>query len=205
MIESNVPMQLNPLLRGATHQEPILIFDLSQAVFNPHRARHVGDPEGVEMSKIELSQPATFPAVADMTIDFDEKYTGLGWKIRLIPSRNSEIGAANTSQTVFITVYDVLHGIHQALHNQIRWTDWDKLYPEPDELKERRRHIRRAYKARIEKLPHGEPTQTNGIRWVDYLLEDSMFRRLELHGQATTPGPRSARLLVGNEASAQTQ
>ncbi|KAJ3556803.1 hypothetical protein NM688_g1819 [Phlebia brevispora] len=205
MTHENAPSQLNPLLCGDMHQQAILIFDLSLNEFVPLHARSAGDVNGTRMRRRELAQPATFPVSAEMTIIIDadpDKYEALQWNINLTPINVRSVVNAGSSRSaivhgsVFITVHDVLHAIHQTLHKQIRKSDWETL------SSEQQRSISRAYKARYKKAgtlggaPAQDSVKKQGVKWVDYLMDEYMFKGLILEHNEDE-NRRIVRVLVG--------
>lgn len=187
MSHSLSPQQFHPLLAGSSHQQSILLFDLSQDSFSPFHLSSAEATSAKPLSAGELSQPATFPAMQRMSITYREEGSqdDRSWTIILQPDASDSYvpvipGMKNEptlSGPVFITVHDVLHAVYHAFHKQIRVRDWYSLNPDAQQM------VARAYEKRQSRATPSPAAdsgseQKQGVKWVDFLQDKCMFQGL---------------------------
>ncbi|GJF00612.1 hypothetical protein PsYK624_169060 [Phanerochaete sordida] len=176
MLPPHMP-QLNLLLSAETGPAPPILFDLSAHAYEP-RKHAAGWFPSMHLAQDELSQPATYPAVARMIFVCAEVS---GWRVVL----------ESPSNAGFLSVHAVLSAVHRMLHRQITHTDWHKLSDE------RAEEIARAYTRRTRALAATaayEESKLQGVKWVDYLEEEYMFGGLV--GERGEQGAEQFRLVV---------
>ncbi|KAI0364595.1 hypothetical protein BV20DRAFT_974253 [Pilatotrama ljubarskyi] len=171
---------IHPLLNGENAGGPMLLFDLSLNTFNPQRVKSLSQTSGTPLTLEELREPATYPAVRRMTITCDRLPE---WPIVLEPHSTSRersrerspflnVPAAAADDTP-ITVYDVLMAIHRTMQRQISHVDWARL------TRAQTYDISAAYTRRCRTFPSAAAfEEAQGVRRVDYLLDQYMFRGL---------------------------
>ncbi|CCL98253.1 uncharacterized protein FIBRA_00247 [Fibroporia radiculosa] len=181
--------QLHPLLDGESRDGPMLVFDLSLNQFNAMHITERGRTSGKQLSRDELEQQATYPAIRKMRITCDLIPQ---WPIVLEPgkAKSNFLLVPSSSRDVPITVGDVLIAIHKSLQQQITHVDWVRLSQSEETA------VARAYTRRCKTFPSVEAFEkSQGVRRVDFLLERFMFRGLK-RSKADQDGFENVRLIV---------
>ncbi|KAI0757998.1 hypothetical protein C8Q74DRAFT_1319904 [Fomes fomentarius] len=191
------PRQIHPLLDGETMAGPKILFDLSLHAFSPQRVTNYRQTSGTPLTLDELLEPATHPPVYHMKISCDLLPD---WPIVLEPhtttrERERERSpflsvSQRESEESPITVYDVLMAIYRTVQRRIGQTDWAKL------SKRQMNAVSAAYTRRCRTFPSAQAfEEAQGVRRVDYLLEDYMFRGIMREN--ARDGFAKMKLLVG--------
>lgn len=171
---------IHPLLNGENAGGPMLLFDLSLNTFSPQRVTSLSQTSGTPLTLDELREPATYPTVQRMTIGCDRIPE---WPIVLEPHSTSRERSRERSPFLGvpagpgmdepITVYDVLMAIHRTVQRQISHVDWARL------SSTQTRAVSAAYTRRCRTFPSAAAfEEAQGVRRVDYLLDQYMFRGL---------------------------
>ncbi|KAI0355518.1 hypothetical protein OH77DRAFT_1425028 [Trametes cingulata] len=171
---------IHPLLNGENAAGPMLLFDLSLNTFNPQRVKSLSQTSGTPLTLDELREPATYPAVRRMTITCERIPD---WPVVLEPHSTSRERSRERSPFLNvpaaamddapITVYDVLMALHRTMQRQISHVDWARL------TQAQTYAISAAYTRRCRTFPSAAAfEEAQGVRRVDYLLEQHMFRGL---------------------------
>ncbi|KAF7789387.1 hypothetical protein EIP86_000331 [Pleurotus ostreatoroseus] len=188
------PHQFNPLLVGESCQQTLVIVDLrvSSYTYEPKRLASPGATTGSALRQEELSQPATYPGVTEMTITCDEIPQ---WKIELKPLTDP-LPAFHSSErrreTPPLTVHDVLSAIQRSIRSHITHEEWAEL------SSEQQKACADAYLRRCRANPDTKVfEESQGVRRVDYLLEKHFFKGLVL---PKGPEPfKNVKLIVGKK------
>jgi len=141
-------------------------FDLSRPIFSP--VRLYGGGQSFPLSKEEMMQPATYPSIFQLRITCDELPK---WPIELewsnyTPGLFSPSTQSYHTSPAPISLTDVLVAIHQALHQQIRHSDWAELNSREQES------VGRAYTARCKAagtIEDQDAERAKGVKRVDFL------------------------------------
>ncbi|KAJ3547809.1 hypothetical protein NM688_g5366 [Phlebia brevispora] len=188
----------NPLLAGDDHQQILVTVDLriSSVTFRPQRLIEPGTTLGRTLTKEELSQPATYPGVTEMTITCDE--IPQPWKIELksrsdpSPTLPEAEDSSRSQEVLPLTVQDVLFGIQRSMRTHISHEEWAELSAE------RQNDVADAYIRRSRAKAETKVfEESQGVRRVDYLLDKHYFKGLIL-----PKGPdlfKNVKLLVGKK------
>jgi hypothetical protein len=169
----------HPWLDGARHGTD-LYFDLAAPTFAPRR--RTPDGKVHEISPEQLEQPATHPPTTAMTITLGPLAQ---WPIDLRIAPPSPLlgmslevpswAATPPSWSPPITLRDVLEGVYRHVHQQISHDDWARL------AKDQEAAVSRAYTRRTRsayQLDKDADEVERGVKRVDYLLDQFMFRGL---------------------------
>jgi hypothetical protein len=171
-IESLPPQEsLHALLKPGAN----ICWDLSSSTMNAHL--RISVDEEVPISDAEFSQPATSPGLRELTIVVSGQvnvdirstpFTPIPTLRRL--DRRREIVPP-------ITLRDVLDTLHRVLHGPISHIDWARLSTSTQ------RAVDRAYRRRCRSTAvvdpeEGERQAAQGVKKVDLLLDQFMFRGL---------------------------
>lgn len=188
--------QFNPLLVGDSHQQTLIVVDMrvSSYTFEPKRLASPGATTGDALHKEELSQPAAYPGVTEMSVTCDELPH---WKMELK-------SAVDPAPSVFysveerrehippLTVHDVLLGIQRSVRSSVSHEEWDQLSAD------QQKSIADAYIRRCRANPETKVfEESQGVRRVDYLLDKHFFKGLVL-----PKGPeqfKNVKLIVGKK------
>jgi hypothetical protein len=171
---------IHPWLDGAKYANDLYL-DLSAPVFAPRR--RTADGKLHDIPSAELDAAATHPASTQMTIAVPG---APDWPIELRPAPPSPLlgvtldvpawatGPADSAPP--ISLRDVLESIYRHLQAQITHMDWAKLQKSEEVAISRAytRRTRAAYQA-----DHNTFEAELGVKRIDYLLEQHMFRGLK--------------------------
>ncbi|KZT05583.1 uncharacterized protein LAESUDRAFT_750511 [Laetiporus sulphureus 93-53] len=161
---------------------------LSRKVFGEQGSTVVG-----ALSKEELSQPATHPPVKHITIICDSIPN---WPIEVKPAQKERkrlFPVERSSHDALVTLEDVLIAMHKHMQQPVTQVEWAEL-SEADVEK-----VSRVYTRRCRTFPREGPgafKEHIGVRRVDYLGDNYMFRGLVRH-KAGQEGFEKLKLLVG--------
>lgn len=149
------------------------IFNLSGPHFAP--MRYIGNNQTILLTKEELGQPATHPPIYQLQMQCD---LIPNWPI-ILQYNSNPYRSANTYPTVAppITLGDVLSGIYNSLHMGITQYDWATLSHDQE------RAVSRAYTRRCKAMGSTTMIRNEGVKRVDFLLNQVWFRGLARVGE----------------------
>ncbi|PPQ69354.1 hypothetical protein CVT25_004746 [Psilocybe cyanescens] len=140
---------------SSTQPRPIT-WDISEP---SEYARHPSDPSGNPLSRSDLSQLATKPAISTLHIVCD--IFPSNWPIKV--SRSSGV-----------TIGDVLEAIHSTLIKPISMSDWDALSQKQET------RVKAAFERRCRLAPDQDACRSQGVIRLDCLVEHTWFRGLSV-------------------------
>ncbi|KAF9257292.1 hypothetical protein L218DRAFT_948111 [Marasmius fiardii PR-910] len=146
------PIRAHPLLKYSDSHQPSLNFDVTLGL-SALTARYRPLPTPV------LSEPAVSPPVSSLLLKTDL----LPWTIPVYASSNG----------YFVTVRDVLDGIHMGLRRNVSHDEWNSIPSRKDQLR-----VKEAYERRYSRIPDYQllrEEKQGGVRRVDYLCRRTRF------------------------------
>ena len=188
--------QIHPLLNGESAAGPKILFDLSFHTFQPQRVATYSQTAGTPLALADLLEPATHPPVYQMTLTCDLLPE---WPIvlerRASPSSPAGAPYLGVPQAdAPITVYDVLMALYRTVQRRIAQQDWARLTTRQTNA------VGAAYTRRCRTFPSADAFEAaQGVRRVDYLLDNYMFRGIA-RAQGGGPGAEGLtrmKVLVG--------
>ncbi|KAF5339837.1 hypothetical protein D9611_009126 [Ephemerocybe angulata] len=173
--EAESQMHIHPWLNGEAFRNDF-IFNLSIPTFAPMR---IVGPRGETalLAPDELGQVATYPHLHKLTITCDKLPQ---FPIELVFNpMDPAYAMRGTANLPPILVGDILATIHRELHKGITQYDWGGLSSK-EELEVSRAYVRRCRSSG----PQAEMAlRSAGVKKVDFLLKDVMFKGLVRSGE----------------------
>jgi hypothetical protein len=166
------PASLNILLQPGTE----VCWDMSSPTMNAH-ARVSQDRER-PLSDAELNEPAVLPGLKEFAILVNGQVTV---DIRSIPVTPIPVRRLDRRRELVppVTLLNVLETLHRVLHGPISHIDWARFSMSTQRAVERA-YRRRCRSATAVDVGEGERQAAQGIKKVDLLLDQFMFRGLVL-------------------------
>jgi hypothetical protein len=153
-----------------------ICWDLSSATMDAHICQYDGQEDPITSSS--LRDPALTPALTEMSIIVGGHWTVDVRSMPLTPMPvHGVLPYHNQDVVPPLSLQDVLYTLHRALQGPITHIDWARLSTTEQHAVERayRRRCRTA--ARVN-AAEGERLASQGIKKVDFLLDQFMFRGL---------------------------
>ncbi len=160
--------QIHPLMSPAAHSHPSsqpFVWDVS---LHPNQLRsHLssGAPNAYPIPSATLSNPATTPPVASLTV----RCTLLPWELRVHPTK--------TFGQPYVTVGDIFAEVYNMLRTQVSGTEFRTVCAKRPDVQQR---IEQAFFTRCSMLDKRSDERGKGIRRVDLLMGSLMFAGLEV-------------------------
>ncbi|KAJ7895144.1 hypothetical protein B0H14DRAFT_659429 [Mycena olivaceomarginata] len=159
--------QIHPWIDGDA-PSPIFYFDLADSAFTPRRFLTTNQTLSAILSLAEFQQPAFHPPLTALRIIHPRIPS---WPVDLeLPTE------LVTEAPKPITLGDVLIALHRAMHQRITYSYWAMLSLEDEQA------VSNAFtdRCRTETMPSGVPERSQGVKRVDFLLGETMFKGLIL-------------------------